>query len=398
MLAKTRNACVIGLVFFALAFALALSSALPAWAVGLNGDPNYTNGPNVCSACHPTYYDDWLSHGHSRKLALGSIIGPLDGSFGATADARSMGIVLPAHDTDVYNWNNILFVIGASKHWKTRYVDLTGFIITKNGLNQYNWIDGSFSDYDKDQQVPFSCGECHTTGFMHPDQGGDGFAGIPGIIGDFSHINITCEACHGAGQLHANTTNPANITVDTAAAKCGECHTRGNDPTIVLSSGGFIRHHEQYPELLNSPHDFMTCVTCHDPHVTRAKGIKVQAGQTEICAQCHAAQVTEFTGSIMQQNRVRCQDCHMGKATLSAITEGPFEGDTWTHLFKINSDSTYTMFTPDGSRTAVDTEGEGALSIEFACARCHAEAGTPAGKAAFAEIGTSGTPYHTIGK
>jgi len=90
----------------------------------------------------------------------------------------------------------------------------------------------------------------------------------------------------------------------------------------------------------------------------------------------------------MQKAGVKCQDCHMGKAGKSAVKNGPYEGDVWSHLFRVNSAADYTMFSADG-KTAKD-----ALSLEFACFRCHADAS----KATFAAIGTTGTAYHTIGK
>jgi hypothetical protein len=357
-----------------------------AFARGLNGDPNYTSGPDVCGGCHPDAYTDWLSHGHSRKLAGGVWLDEMLGSqYGLTTDARLAGFMLPDHDTDVYNWSNILFVVGGSKHWKTRYVGLDGYLLTKNGQNQYNWENGSFSDYHTDEVKPFSCGSCHTTGY---NPAGTAFeTRAPGIEGDFAQFNVTCEACHGPGQAHAESGNPADITIDTSPALCGQCHTRGSDPNIIIAQNGFIRHHEQYPEFNNSPHSAMSCGSCHDPHVGRAKGVKVLPGNSEVCETCHAAQAAEYVGSSMEQAGVRCQDCHMGKATKSAIANGPYEGDVWTHIFRIDSSSGYWMFY-DG-----DTKAYGALSLEFACFRCHADAS----KLDYANIGSTGSAYHTIG-
>ncbi|MBE9552575.1 MAG: hypothetical protein IMF05_03830, partial [Proteobacteria bacterium] len=58
--------------------ALALLSLLlmsgfssPAAAAGLNGDKAYTEGPQVCGACHAEAFQNWLNHGHSRKLGIG---------------------------------------------------------------------------------------------------------------------------------------------------------------------------------------------------------------------------------------------------------------------------------------------------------------------------------------
>ena len=79
----------------------------------------------------------------------------------------------------------------------------------------------------------------------------------------------------------------------------------------------------------------------------------------------------------------------MGLATKSAAAMGPYEGDVWTHLFAIDSSADYDMFNRDGENAV---SAKGALSLEYACFRCHAGAD----KAAYAAIGTDGTTYHPI--
>ncbi len=353
---------------------------------GFNGNLEYTGGPNVCRDCHEGAWEQWLTHGHSRKLAMAADLDPIPdpGDRGHTVSARSQGFPLPAHDPDVYNWDNVLMVIGASKYWKTRFVGMDGYILTKNGQNQYNWETGKWANYHTDEQKPFSCGTCHTTGYRLD---GTAFeATSPGIVGDFSHINITCEACHGPGAEHAADPSSSNIDIDISSASCGACHTRGSDDTVALASGGFIRHHEQYPEQLNSPHWFLRCVDCHDAHVGRGQGIVTD------CETCHPAEALEYEGSTMEVKGVDCIDCHMGKATKSAVKNGPYEGDVWTHLFRINSNANFDMFNRDGAGNTVSARN--ALNIEFACFRCHADAD----KAEYAEIGPNGTPYHMLGK
>ncbi len=370
---------------------------------GFNGNLDYTGGPNVCGECHEEAFEDWMAHGHSGKLALafelgfGAPVQDIDvGDRGAKTHARSMGIPLPTHDREeVYNWDNVLFVVGASKHWKTRFVGLDGYFLTTGGLNQYNWEVGEWVDYDADVVMkPFDCGACHTTGY-DPDGTYFNDIGIPGVVGDFSHINITCEACHGPGAAHAAAPSPDNIISgdDISNEDCGSCHTRGDDPQVVLASTdsagrSFIRHHEQWPELNNSPHSFFTCNQCHNGHIGRYEGIKI----SDTCEPCHGTQRNDYAGSAMDQAGVRCVDCHMGFATKSARANGPYEGDVWTHLFRINSDADYDMFNRDEMDNAVSAKD--ALSLEYACFRCHAAFD----KATIAAIGDEGAAYHTLGK
>ena len=364
----------------------------PLSAAGLNGDEAYTEGPQVCGRCHAEALNLWLSHGHSRKLGIGGpALKALDGTYGLFGNAQDGGFRLPDHDKDLYNWKNVAFIVGASKRWKTRFVGRDGHLITKGGKNQYNWANGTWSDYHTDEVKPFSCGTCHTTGYresgtVFSQQGipGTGLGAMPGIKGDWAQFNITCEACHGPGAAHAAKPAKGNIKVDTSAELCGTCHVRGSDPNTVIAQGGFIRHHEQYPELANSPHKDLACVTCHQPHEGRAQGTKVSAGNATVCDTCHAAQKEAFAGSPMQAAGVSCVDCHMAKVTKSAVAMGPYEGDVKTHIMRINPAADYVMFTPDG-KAAKD-----AISLEFACFRCHAAAS----KAEFAQIKN----FHTVGK
>lgn len=382
---KTRF---IGGVFLAAAVPFLVPAS--AFATGLNGDTRYTDGPEVCGKCHAEQYDDWLAHGHSRKIGAGFELEPLVGRFGLPVEARDEGIPLPKHDHDVYNWDNVLFVVGTSKHWKTRFVGKNGYLITKNGKNQYNWQDGSWSDYHRNQVKPFTCGTCHNTGFRKSGEAfKKGFPGtksgpLPGVKGDWAHFNVTCEACHGPGAAHAAAPQKVKIAIDTSAKACGACHVRGKDSKKIVAGGGFIHHHEQYPELLNSPHKALPCTTCHEPHVTRAMGVKVLPGKKEVCDTCHAQQRAEYTGSAMAKAGVRCQDCHMARTGKSAIKNGPFEGDVWGHIMRINTAADYTMFTAD------DKFAKDAISLEYACMRCHADAD----KKNLSKIKN----FHTIGK
>ena len=129
---------------------------------------------------------------------------------------------------------------------------------------------------------------------------------------------------------------------------------------------------------------FEGCITCHSAH-TGHDG-------TASCESCHLIATAEYEGSTMNQRGVRCIGCHMGFATRSAVTRGPYEGDVWTHIFQIDSDADYDMFNRDAGGNTLSAKG--ALNLEFACFRCHADAD----KGALAAIGDEGVSYHTLGK
>jgi hypothetical protein len=308
-------------------------------------------GSDTCMSCHLKQYNDFVLSGHPYKLRTAK-------------DAKAAGMPLP----EGYTWDDISYVIGG-RNWKIRYMDKKGYIITmtgekrdKPGKNQFNLENGTWSNYHAgEKNKKYNCGKCHTTGYSKEGKQD----GLEGIVGTWAFPGIQCEACHGPGAKHvaaAKQGKPAKaeVTLNKDASLCGGCHIRGKADKIPASKG-FIRHHEQYNELLASPHKSLACVTCHDPHKRAGLAIKVS------CVQCHSKQQQEYAGSSMQLAEVKCTDCHMPKATKSAIKTAKYAGDVQTHLYKINLDPNAKMFTDDGKYA------KGYLTVEYTCLNCHSE-------------------------
>ncbi len=313
-----------------------------------------------CADCHNDNYQDWKVSGHPYKLM-------------EAAKAQNRPIPLPYELT----WDDISYVIGGYK-WKSRYMDEDGWIITNDesaegGNTQYNNLTGQWSDYHADEAngtKPYDCGRCHTTNWVeNPDptdlSGNQG--GLPGIWGTFDDGGIQCIQCHGDD-------HPGSIpTMDDEVRGCGACHIRGAADTIP-ASGGFIRHHEQYNEHLAGPHAAFDCVTCHNPHKRGEWSIKDTA---QCGVSCHASKMESYKLTSMYDYGVTCEDCHMPFATKSAKALGPVvdgqqtEGDVMTHLYYINTDPLGDMFTDDGGFVDLDSSGKGAVTMNFACQRCH---------------------------
>jgi hypothetical protein len=238
-------------------------------------------GSGTCGTCHLVQHNDWVVSGHPYKLRKAE-------------DAMKAGLPLP----EGWTWNEISYVIGG-RNWKTRYVDKKGFIITmtgpdksKPGKNQFNLETGTWSNYHAgEKNKPYNCGRCHTTGYSkkgHQD-------GLPGMIGTWAEPGIGCEACHGPGGDHvAKGGDKKLIKIDNDKSMCGQCHIRGKSNTIP-AKGGFIRHHEQYNELLASKHAIFNCTTCHKPH----KHSKFVDAMKIQCGSCHAKQMASYAGSSM---------------------------------------------------------------------------------------------------
>jgi len=309
-------------------------------------------GPEFCKQCHEDNYNEWKASGHPYKLMKGE-------------EAQFRPIPLPKG----YDWDDISYVIGGYK-WKSRYMDNEGYIITNDdtsqgGNTQYNYLTGQWSDYHADEPngtKPYNCGSCHTTAWIaneNPEDLSGNQDGLPGLHGTFFAGGIQCEQCHGPGF--------DSMEVDSSAEFCGTCHIRGDADTIP-ASGGFIRHHEQYNEHLAGAHGSTECVMCHDPHKKAEFSIK----ETAQCGvSCHSSIGDSYALTSMADYGVECKDCHMPYATKSAQALGPHQGDLQTHIFYIDTDPTANMFTEDGSFVKLDDNGKAAVTMDFACQRCH---------------------------
>jgi hypothetical protein len=314
-------------------------------------------GSEACQSCHSTTYDSFRKTGHPFKLTPGD-------------SAQQAGYYpytqLPGPPSSVTGWDDVAYVIGGF-WWKARFVGTDGKIITAGGDNQYNFESGEWVDYHADQDLDYDCGRCHTTGYSsdgHQD-------GLAGIVGTWAFPGIQCEECHGKGSLHAQSPKDYSMTIDRSSTLCGKCHARDNAYKID-ASGGFIKHHEQFEEILATKKFNMPCVDCHDPHVglhesnpERANAIKTK------CETCHFEEFESFANSEIPHStvdtvQVDCIECHMPYAAKSAVGNATIhKGDIRSHLFRINTDPNAEMFSSDG------TSANGYLTVEYTCIHCH---------------------------
>jgi hypothetical protein len=378
---------------------IVLGAVLLAFSLTASAEPpDYSeyDGSASCKLCHEENFNDWYRSGHPYKLMK-------------TEQAQFRPIPLP----EGAEWEDFSYVIGGYK-WKSRYVQNDGYIYTpSDGGNQYNYLTDTWNDYHPGEVRPYNCGDCHTTGWI-PDLDfatdgdlTDNQEEMEGMHGTFYAGGIHCEECHGPGGLGSpngmqiDTDRPEGITDPTemTGAFCGRCHMRYDsstfmppeDESYIPASGGFIRHHEQYNEFLASPHrdamgGTMDCNTCHNPHKRGEFSIWQDGdahGDPEITTgavcgvNCHASKMESFSKTSMYDYGVECKDCHMPYASKSAQALGPVidglqtKGDLQTHIMWINTDPTASMFEEGGGRVALDDNGMGAVTMNFACQRCH---------------------------
>ena len=318
-------------------------------------------GRQVCSECHSEINEVFMQSGHPYKLNK-----VVDGQPPVYPFTEVLEVPVG------YTWDDISYVIGGY-NWKARFVGLDGYIITGPDVAepfgaQYNFAnpivgnEPGWVPYHQDEQKPYSCGTCHTTGYdntpgTHQDD-------LPGMVGTWSEPGIQCEACHGPGGDHAADPRGVKPLVDRDAAQCGKCHYRGV-PEEVDASGGFIKHHEQYEELFQSKHLTLDCVDCHDPHagVIQLRKAGEQTTRTR-CENCHFKEA-KYQASAMMRDMVECIDCHMPRVTKSAVgNAAKFTGDIRTHLMAIDP-TEMNQFTEDGKQALSQ------LGLNFACKSCH---------------------------
>ena len=101
-------------------------------------------------------------------------------------------------------------------------------------------------------------------------------------------------------------------------------------------------------------------------------------GTIMTCTECHsiaAGDDQDYDGANLNHNGMPgCVDCHMPKASRSAINLTDFVGDIRTHIFNINTDpvgKTDGMFNAEGNLVKMDEAGQAAVTLDFACYSCH---------------------------
>lgn len=326
-------------------------------------------GDQTCQTCHRSIYKDYANSGHPYKLQK------VNGQAPRYPKGTSPGVPQPPLDK---SWKELSYVIGGYG-WKARFMDSEGYILTGTENRQYNLPNPhlntpeTWTGYDAKygERKPYTCGECHTTGWIATGKDGPHQDNLPGIYGTWAQPGITCEACHGAGSRHADTPTRENLSTE---ERCGDCHKRG-DVRQIDASGGLIKHHEQYEDLLASPHKYLKCGACHDPH----KSVKYALGgikdEKTTCLQCHENQTVKLKNNVHQQT---CTTCHMPRVAKSAVqvthtVDGyPLpEGDIRGHLFRISTDADWDMFTSDGQFVEVDDQHKAYLTVDRACLTCH---------------------------
>jgi predicted CXXCH cytochrome family protein len=346
-------------------------------------------GSAACGACHTEKHTNWSHSGHPYKLT--KINGEAPSSF-PDPSRYFQNPIEPPVGTE---WADFSYTIGGFG-WKMRWIKNDGYIYTPDtGQNQYNFENETWGNYHAGEEKQYDCGACHTTGWVGSDDGNaeNNQDGMEGFWGTFVEGGIGCENCHGMGNQHVFDNDTYDMTIDASAEFCGKCHTRGGDngvtpgetvieaagwPGDVVGDPNYIKHHEQYDEWYNSPHNTTygpDCNACHDPHSSvkfdaTAPGEGVST--TVTCIGCHV-EGDHANIEPTSHHGATCNNCHMPDASKSAIANSAHAGDVSTHLWKINTsvNGKVDMFSADGKTVIIGDDGYAAVTLDFACYGCH---------------------------
>jgi len=114
-----------------------------------------------------------------------------------------------------------------------------------------------------------------------------------------------CEACHGAGSLHADaqTKQEKKATIvnpGKSPEACYKCH-------LEKKAEMSLQYHHPVPE------GKMSCIDCHDPHspdgTVKPGAANSLFGKNEVCAKCHKDETKPF---VFEHEALRegCTVCH----------------------------------------------------------------------------------------
>lgn len=334
-------------------------------------------GSQACRPCHSSKHNDWLNHGHGYKF------NPVNNGQPPTYPFPSYPH-LPTNPPQGFAWNDITAVLGGY-FWKARFLDAEGYLITTghyNGINvQWNCINETWGTYETGagrKPYNFACFKCHTTNPVAADSADlpNHWQQKPGIWGTWSEHKIGCEACHGPGSAHVATMNRDSIETDRTVESCRTCHNRTPD-LRVRAQAPWLQHRVQFEELRNSPHSFMTCMSCHDPHksvVFDQGGVRASA----TCTNCHNDR--EYRVALGMEG-LTCIDCHMAEWNKSAVNLNPYMADEHNHFFQINTanqprDSSFYQ-ADNATWVRLDENGHGKIPVDVACLKCHTDQNIP---------------------
>ncbi len=164
-------------------------------------------GSQRCGACHADLYREWADSQHNKMMQR------VDAPDVVIADFDTNPNEVPLDRAEA------VWAIGGK--WEQQFMGHDGttetllpgaWLVAKQEWKPTGW-DG--------WEVPVPVKRCH----------GCHTVGLDVAAGTFVEPNIGCESCHGPGSWHAYSSGLGAIHVSPDAQLCGQCHTRGTNPS-----------------------------------------------------------------------------------------------------------------------------------------------------------------------
>ena len=131
------------------------------------------------------------------------------------------------------------------------------------------------------------------------------------VVSDEKIEGQACEACHGAGSLHADAQTKqekkaAIVNPGKSPEACYKCH-------LEKKAEMSLEYHHPVPE------GKMSCADCHDPHSKegiRPDSAKSLLDKNGVCAKCHKDQTDTF---VYEHEALRegCEVCHNAHGSIN---------------------------------------------------------------------------------
>ncbi len=320
------------------------------------------NPDAACATCHRAVYD------HYEKTPMRQASGPaMDGLIAGSFTHQASGIHYTLFTRDGAAWlsyerpdakpgrylkgeQRLRYFIGSGTRGRTYLFDQQGWWF-ESPVNWYSKkaVWDMAPNYLHVREMPFTlpvdpnCLHCHATAVQPSLPGSrNHFAAEP-----FLHGGIACSACHGDAAEHLRTggkaevLNPAKLDPAERDSVCLQCHLEGE--TAVYKPGRSLSEYQpgdrlsadvtyfvhkgeigpagratsQWEALLQSAckrasGDRLTCITCHDPHRSLARGQVAEAERIRYyrdkCLGCHTG--TKFAKA-HHPEQPDCASCHM---------------------------------------------------------------------------------------
>jgi Tfp pilus assembly protein PilF len=292
-------------------------------------------------------------------------------AFWSNDTFRILEFRLKGKDTIHKRFETIDFIVGSGQHTNSHLQMVNGYINQApmtfyTQKKKWDLPPGFENGHNTrfSRLIGLECMSCHNAYPQFEEGSENKFTAVPD--------GIDCERCHGPGSIHVadkmngkmvdtskqidySIVNPAKLSVERQFDVCMRCHLQGNavlaknkswydfkpgmklndyitvflpkyknaeDEFIMASHADRLKQSKCFIHSLEKsktkssslrPYkDALTCVTCHNPHVS------VKQTSTEhfnsVCSNCHSKQEHNWCTEkekVLQTNEFNCVTCHM---------------------------------------------------------------------------------------